>query len=76
MLAACPQLRDEDFRTLPSDGLSRPDAGGAFGPPLERDDGVVPAADARALRAALAQRYGFDTAERTCTSPLPHPTTR
>lgn len=49
---------------LASDGLSRPDAGGdaggAIGPPLERDAGVVPAADARALRAALAHRYGFD----------------
>ena len=52
-LNACPQLRDEDFRTLPGDMLSRPDAGGGAGgneagaggerePPLKHDAGVMP----------------------------------
>jgi hypothetical protein len=66
MLAACPQLRDEDFRTLPRAGLVRNDAGGggagagATGPPPERDACVAPAVGARALRTALAHRYAFD----------------
>jgi hypothetical protein len=30
-LYACPQLRDADFRTVPGDTLSRPDAGGTGG---------------------------------------------
>jgi hypothetical protein len=64
MLAACPQLRDEDFRTLPGNMLSRPDAGGdAIRPPWERDASVVPPSEAgasvAALRTALAHRYGF-----------------
>jgi len=66
MLAACPQLRDEDFRTVPGDVLSRPDAGGgSIRPPPERDADAVPPnetddASIAALRAALAHRYAFD----------------
>lgn len=65
MLAACPQLRDEDFRTLPGDVLSRPDSGGATRPPPERDAAVAPSNETgdpsiAALRAALAHRYPFD----------------
>jgi hypothetical protein len=67
MLAACPQLRDEDFQTVPGGVLSRPDAGdgvggGAIRPPRERDASVAAPAEASAaeLRAALAHRYAFD----------------
>lgn len=65
MLAACPQLRDADFRTVPGDVLSRPDAGGVIRPPPERDAGVVPPNETgdpsiAALRAALAHRYAFE----------------
>lgn len=65
MLAACPQLRDEDFRTVSGDALSRPDAGGAIRPPPERDASVVPPNDTgdpttAALGAALAHRYAFE----------------
>jgi hypothetical protein len=66
MVAACPQLRDEDFRTLPN-VLSRPDAGGGSGggasdPPPERDAGVVPLPGplVAGLRSAIAHRYAFD----------------
>ena len=70
MLAACPQLRDEDFRTLSGDAPSRPGPGGGSGgatdPPLGRDAGAVPPADSKprepsslALGQALAHRYGF-----------------
>ena len=61
MLGACPQLRDEDFRTLPGDVLSRPDAGAGAGgsdePPAGGDAGGGPPdpLGSAARIAALAQ---------------------
>lgn len=72
-LHACPQLRDADFRALPGEVRSRPDAGGGAGgsdtiggaggnghvtePPR---DASAPGVSVETLRAAIAHRYTFD----------------